>query len=122
MSKKVKSAGRILDAMFGSNPEYQKAVVQERTNAQVARAIYKLRTDRKLTQKELAEMIGTKQSAISRLEDADYEGHSIEMLERIARALKLRMVFSFVEENDVEEATTYATGSHCNKDAEVICA
>jgi predicted transcriptional regulator len=35
----------------------------------------------------LAERIGTKQSVISRLEDADYEGHSLTMLQRIATAL-----------------------------------
>ena len=34
----------------------------------------------RLPQKELAELIGTTQSVISRLEDADYEGHSLSML------------------------------------------
>ena len=42
------------------------------------------RTEAGLSQKELAEMIGTTQSVISRLEDADYEGHSLSMLSRIA--------------------------------------
>jgi hypothetical protein len=31
--------------------------------------------------------VGTTQSVISRLEDADYEGHSLAMLRRIARAV-----------------------------------
>jgi transcriptional regulator with XRE-family HTH domain len=35
----------------------------------------------------LAERVDTTQSVISRLEDADYEGHSLSMLNRIAKAL-----------------------------------
>lgn len=35
----------------------------------------------------IADPIGTKQPVIARLEDADYEGHSLSMLQRIARAL-----------------------------------
>ena len=36
-------------------------------------------------QKELATMMGTTQSVISHLEDADYEGHSLSMLSKIAQ-------------------------------------
>ena len=38
-----------------------------------------------LSQKELAALIGTTQSVISRLEDSDYGGRSLTMLERIWR-------------------------------------
>jgi DNA-binding transcriptional regulator YiaG len=41
-------------------------------NALVSAQIKALREDRKLSQKELAELVGTKQSGISRLEKADY--------------------------------------------------
>ncbi len=60
---------------------------QTTVNAYVAQLIYDARTEAGLSQKELAEMIGTTQSVISRLEDADYEGHSLSMLSRIARVL-----------------------------------
>ena len=47
-----------------------------------------------LRQADLAKLIGTTQSVIARLEDAEYKGHSLSMLERIAAAcsvnLKLR--------------------------------
>jgi hypothetical protein len=36
-------------------------------------------------------LIGTRQSVISRLEHADYEGQSLAMLERIAEALHLKV-------------------------------
>ena len=41
-------------------------------------------------------MIGTTQSVISRLEDADYEGHSLSMLNRIAEALDKRLKIQMV--------------------------
>lgn len=40
--------------------------------------------------------MGTTQSVISRLEDADYEGHSLAMLQRIAEALHVRLELRFV--------------------------
>jgi transcriptional regulator with XRE-family HTH domain len=53
-----------------------------------------MREDARLTQTELAKKVGTTQSAIARLENAEYTGHSLTMLERIAAAcgvaLKLR--------------------------------
>jgi len=60
---------------------------QAKVNAAVAQLIYEARNKAGLSQAELAERIGTRQSAISPLEDADYEGHSLIMLQRIAASL-----------------------------------
>jgi DNA-binding XRE family transcriptional regulator len=70
----------------------------EQTQAEdtVARKIYDLRTKAGLTQKQLAELVGTTHSVISRLEDADYEGHSLAMLNRIAAAMHKRVQIRFV--------------------------
>lgn len=57
----------------------------------VAQMIYDARTKAGLTQAELAKLIGTRQSVISRLEHADYEAQSLSMLERIAAALHLEV-------------------------------
>ena len=65
-------------------------------NAEVAQLIYDARTKSKLTQKQLADLVGTTQSVIARLEDADYEGHSLSMLQRIASALNKRLEIRFV--------------------------
>lgn len=67
------------------------SVEQERVNAQVAQLIYDQRKAAGLSQRELAELIGTQQSVISRLESADYDGHSLTMLERIAHAVNRRL-------------------------------
>jgi transcriptional regulator with XRE-family HTH domain len=90
--EKTSSAVRILRNRYVKDDPQRKASVEaERVNAQVARMIYDLRNDAGLTQTELAELVGTTQSVISRLEDADYEGHSLSMLSRIAQALKQKM-------------------------------
>jgi predicted transcriptional regulator len=56
-------------------------------NAQVSMIIYDVREQAGLTQRQLADLVGTTQSVIARLEDADYDGHSLSMLARIASAL-----------------------------------
>jgi ribosome-binding protein aMBF1 (putative translation factor) len=71
-------------------------VERERTNAEVAQLIYDGRVAAGLTQKQLAKLVGTTQSVISRLEDADYDGHSLTMLQRIASALGQRIIIDMV--------------------------
>ena len=66
---------------------YKRLLEEERFNAQVARIIYEARTSAGLTQRQLAGLVKTTQPVIARLEDADYEGHSLKMLRRIAEAL-----------------------------------
>ena len=85
--KRTTDAVAILDQMAGENPNLQRLTEEARINAAVAQLIYAARTKSGLSQVELAERIGTKQSVISRLEAADYEGHSLSMLHRIAAAL-----------------------------------
>ena len=58
--------------------------------------IYEARTQAGLTQEDLARLVGTKQPVIARLEDADYEGHSLSMLQRIAMALHQRLEIHLV--------------------------
>jgi hypothetical protein len=49
-----------------------------------------------LSHRELAALVGTTASVISRLEDADYEGHSLAMLRRVAAAVGKRAEVRFV--------------------------
>lgn len=80
----------------GEEPERRASMEEERLHARVARQIYELRVEAGLTQSELAEKVGTTQSATSRLESADYEGHSLSMLGRIADALNARLNVALV--------------------------
>lgn len=96
MAKKTHDATEILDRLTGDDPELREMIAEEAVNVQVARMIYDARTSAGLTQKQLADVIGTQQSVIARLEDADYEGHSLTMLRRIADALDQRLEVRFV--------------------------
>jgi transcriptional regulator with XRE-family HTH domain len=87
----TKDALKIIDQMVGDDGELRQMIAEENVNVTVARMIYEARTDAGLTQKKLAELVGTKQPVIARLEDADYDGHSLTMLNRIAKALKRRL-------------------------------
>ncbi len=53
----------------------------------IALQLAALRQARGLTQKQVAEMLGTKQQAIARLEDPAYAGHSLSMVRKYVEAL-----------------------------------
>ena len=72
---------------------------EELANAEIASQIYQLRTAAGLSQRQLAARVGTTASVICRLEDADYAGHSLSMLRRIAAAMNKRVEIRFVEIN-----------------------
>ena len=58
--------------------------------------IIRKRSEKGLTQRELAQRIGTKQSAVSRLESGNYNP-SLSFLQRIADALDVRLKISLPE-------------------------
>lgn len=88
---KTSDAGRILDRITGDDPRLREAIEEQKLNVRVAEMIHDARETAGLTQAQLAKLVGTTQSVISRLEDADYEGRSLTMLQRIAEALNQRL-------------------------------
>ena len=87
----------IHNIFYKGRPKRLAALEQARINDVVARQIYDLRTRAGLTQRQLASRVGTTASVICRLEDADYDGHSLSMLKRIAAALDKRLEIRFVD-------------------------
>lgn len=75
-----------------------------RQEVEVAELIYEARTAAGLSQRELAKLVGTTASVICRLEDADYDGHSMAMLRRIAAVLHKRVELRFVDDDRLEMA------------------
>jgi ribosome-binding protein aMBF1 (putative translation factor) len=95
--KQTSDAVEILHRRFiKEDSERLASIEEERVHAEVARQICDLRTNAGLTQRELARRVGTTASVICRLEAADYEGHSLAMLRRIAQALGRRIEIRFV--------------------------
>jgi len=107
-SGKRKSKGNAVQFLYnryvGSDPGKAVEYKEELLNGEIARKIFDLRTKAGLSQRDLAKRIGTSASAICRLEDADYEGHSLALLKRIANALEQRIEIRFVPAKPAHKA------------------
>ena len=73
------------------------ALAEAEANDSVARKVSALRKRAGLTQQQLAKLVGTTTSVICRLESADYHGHSLAILRRIANALDKRIELRFLD-------------------------
>ena len=82
--------------LYEGKPERIKDLEEARANDEIARKIFGLRTKAGLTHAQLGKLIGTTASVICRLEDADYDGHALAMLQKIAAALNQRVEIRFV--------------------------
>jgi len=76
----------IVEQRARKSAAYRKTFARTLHQIDLAMLVREMREDAGLTQSELAKKAGTTQSVIARLEDADYTGHSLAMLERIAAA------------------------------------
>lgn len=94
---KTTNAVAILNRQLGDSPERRSEIEQMKQDLAIGSQIYQARKAAGLTQAELAERVGTTQSIISDLEDAEYQGHSMSMLRRVAAALGLSVRVEFVE-------------------------
>jgi ribosome-binding protein aMBF1 (putative translation factor) len=100
---KTNDAVKIINNRYVKNdPTIQDLLREASLNAKVAELIYTARKKAGLTQQQLADLIQTKQSVIARLEDADYEGHSLSMLQRVGAALGQRIEIKMVPVVEVE--------------------
>lgn len=77
------------------NPEFRKAWKDLQPEFEIARALIELRIKKKLTQKQLAQKLRTKQSVISRVETGQ-TSPSLTFLKRLAKALDLSLQVRFV--------------------------
>ncbi|TSC87913.1 MAG: helix-turn-helix domain-containing protein [Microgenomates group bacterium Gr01-1014_16] len=75
------------------DPEFRKAWEKTRLEYEVARALIKARIEKKMTQAQLARKMKTKQSVISRVENAQTKP-TLSFLERLAGALGGKLTVS----------------------------
>ena len=95
--KAITDALEIMDQEFYRGKPGRIAELEKmRADDAIARKLYDLRTKAGLTQRQLAGLVGSIASVICRLEDADYDGHSLAMLNRIAAALHRRVEIRFI--------------------------
>jgi transcriptional regulator with XRE-family HTH domain len=74
--------------------EYREAYAEDFLNTSIATQLQVIREQRKLTQAQLAEKIGTQQAGVSRIENVNYSSWKIETLKKLAFALGCRLKVS----------------------------
>jgi len=92
--KKLKNSDALdslIEEFVGHDPQRQAALDEALVNAKAAQLIFDMRSAAGLSQRELARRVGTTASVICRLESADYSGHTLTILNRIASALGRRI-------------------------------
>lgn len=77
------------------NPAFKKTYEESEVEYQIARAIIRARIENGYTQKQLAKKLKTKQSVISRVENAKTTP-SISFLKRVAKVLDTSLQVNFV--------------------------
>jgi ribosome-binding protein aMBF1 (putative translation factor) len=92
--RKTSNALEIIARRYGRDPAHRELLGEERAKLATGDLVRRAREARGLTQTELAKLIGSSQSAVSRIEDADYAGHNLETLRKIAKALGLPLTLS----------------------------
>lgn len=92
--------------------EYRYGYVESFLDAFIAAQLRALRLQRGWEQEDVAKRMGTKQSAISRLENVNYSSWSISTLKRLAKVFGVRLKVSFEEfatlPTDIENFKTSA--------------
>ena len=77
-----------------TNSELSKAIKELEPEYEIIKQIIKARIEQNISQKELAERIGTRQSNISRLESGDYNP-SLQFLKKVAKGLGKELHLTF---------------------------
>src|SRR5207247_4662573 len=85
----------LFDRFYRGKPARIESLRRTREELALGRRIRELREARGLSQAKLAKALGTRGPAISRIEDADYDGHSLRILRKIADYFEQHLVVSF---------------------------
>jgi DNA-binding XRE family transcriptional regulator len=85
------------------NPDFRTRFEAADRSWDIALQLSALRQARGLTQNQVAEMLGTRQQAIARLEDPTYSGHSLSMVRKYVEALGASLDVTVVPTEDTSE-------------------
>ena len=91
VTRKTNDGIEIIKQRFGIDARTDPNVQAFAEQFRIAQMVYDARQTAGMTQKELAEAIGTTESIIAELEEANYEGDSLSILRRIADALHMKV-------------------------------
>ena len=100
MKRQKDDLDRLTEKLLEQDPSLQEEFVRAEQAWDIAFQIRDLREQAGLTQKQLAELVSTKQSNIARIEDANYTGYTLKTLEKVTKALRARLEVRIVPETN----------------------
>lgn len=106
MRRKKDDLDRLTEKLLKQDPSLKEEFEKAGRAWDIAFQIYDLRKKSGLTQKQLARLVGTKQSNIARIESADYTGYTFKTLEKVTKALKARLEIRIIPESRGRHAQT----------------
>lgn len=105
MARKKDDMDRLEEKLLKQDPMLKEEFDKADQALDIALQIHNLREQASLTQKQLAEMVGTKQSNIARIESADYTGYTFKTLEKVTKALKAKLEIKIIPQDNRGIAT-----------------
>jgi DNA-binding XRE family transcriptional regulator len=78
--------------MYKKDPGMKRRVEKEKEKIRLALQIRQLRQRAGISQAQLARLIGTSRTAVTRMEDEGYDRYSLHTLRRVAEALDAELV------------------------------
>lgn len=100
MKRQKDDLDRLTEKLLKQDPSFREAMEKAGQAWDIAFQIHDLREKAGLTQKQLAELVGTKQSNIASVESADYTAYTLTTLEKITKALKARLEVKIVPQSE----------------------
>lgn len=97
---KTTDALKIIDRMIGDDPEMREGIAREMVICAMARAVYDARNAAGLSHEDLARLVGVEPSVIDDIEESDYGGDTLPIVQRIADALGAYVEVRLVPLND----------------------
>ena len=87
---------RLTEKLLKRYPSMEEEMEKAGQAIDIAYQIYDLRKAAGLTQTQLAKLLHTSQSNVSRIESAEYESYTFKTLEKVTKALKARLQIKIV--------------------------
>ncbi len=99
MNRRKDDFDRMMEKVLKVKPHLKEGLKKADQAWNIAFQIRDLREKAHLTQKQLAELVGAKQSNIARIENADYTRYTLTTLEKVTKALKARLEIKIIPED-----------------------
>lgn len=96
IKRKKDDLDRLTEKLIKQDPTLAEEFEKADQTLAIAFQIYSLRKKAGMTQEQLAKLVGTKQSNIARIENAEYAGYTFKTLEKVTRALKAKLEINIV--------------------------